>query len=235
MLRSRRAILQAGFYEPIAAATNAAALQALTNRRPACIADLGCGEGYYLASVKRHLTTQIEAAHHYYGVDISRAGIKMATSYDRAITWIVSSLHDSPFAPQSLDIALSMFAPIDAGDVRRVLRHDGALITVTPGPDHLDALRAIIYESVVPHPRSPALIGADDRFELVSSSRVQSAIAVESTEQIMNLLAMTPYYWNISLETKARVERCPRLDLTLDAYVNVYRPGAGTARGPSPR
>ena len=68
------------------------------------------------------------------GVDISRAGIKMATSYDRAITWIVASLHDTPFSGQSLDVVLSMFAPIDIADVSRVLRQDGVLITVTPGP-----------------------------------------------------------------------------------------------------
>jgi 23S rRNA (guanine745-N1)-methyltransferase len=224
MLRSRRSILQAGFYEPIAAATNAAVLRALSDRGAAHVADLGCGEGYYLYSVKRHLRTQAGGLHHYYGVDISRAGIKMATSYDRAITWIVASLHDSPFAAQSLDVVLSIFAPIDAADVRRVLRQDGVLITVTPGPDHLDALRAIIYHSVVPHPLTPALMAGDGRFDLSRSSRVQFAIAVTSPAQIMNLLAMTPYYWNISRETKGLVEARSDLNLTVDANVNVYRP-----------
>ena len=51
-----------------------------------------------------------------------------------------------------------MFAPIDAADVRRVIRDDGALVTVTPGPDHLDALRIIIYTSVKPYPQTPALM-----------------------------------------------------------------------------
>jgi 23S rRNA (guanine745-N1)-methyltransferase len=223
MLHSRRAILRAGFYDPIATATNAAVLHAMSGRGAAHIADLGCGEGYYLDSVKRHLAAKADVQHHYYGVDISRAGIKMATSYDRTITWIVASLHDSPFAAQSLDVVLCMFAPIDVPDVRRVLRQDGALITVTPGPDHLDALRAIIYPSVVPHPSTPALMAGDDYFHLSSSSRVQFAIAATSHEQIMNLLAMTPYYWNISRETKALVEARSRLDLTVDAYVNTYR------------
>ena len=46
----------------------------------------------------------------------------MATTYDRDITWVVASLHRSPFLPRSLDVALSMFAPIDASDVRRIVR-----------------------------------------------------------------------------------------------------------------
>jgi hypothetical protein len=40
----------------------------------------------------------------------------------------------------------------------------------------------------------------------------------------MNLLAMTPYYWNISLETKARVEALSELRFTVDVSVNVFRP-----------
>jgi hypothetical protein len=40
----------------------------------------------------------------------------------------------------------------------------------------------------------------------------------------MNLLAMTPYYWNISRKTRDRVQALSRLELTVDAYVNVFRP-----------
>ena len=91
----------------------------------------------------------------------------MATSYDREIRWVVASLHRSPFLPRSLDVVLSMFAPIDAADVRRVVRDDGALVTVTPGPDHLDALRAILYSDVQPHSPTPALMAGDTLFEAV--------------------------------------------------------------------
>jgi 23S rRNA (guanine745-N1)-methyltransferase len=148
----------------------------------------------------------------------------MATAYDRGITWVVASLHRSPFLPRSLDVALSMFAPIDASDVRRIVRVAGALVTVTPGPDHLDALRAIIYTAVKPHPPTPALMAGDTLFEQASSTRVHYPIVVETTAQIMNLLAMTPYYWNINRATKARIEALSRLELTVDAYVSVFRP-----------
>jgi 23S rRNA (guanine745-N1)-methyltransferase len=148
----------------------------------------------------------------------------MATGYDRAITWIVASLHRSPFHPRSLDALLSMFAPIDAADARRIVRDDGALVTVTPGPEHLDALRAAIYASVKPHPQTPALMAGDTLFEQTASTRVRYPIVVDTAVQIMNLLAMTPYYWNINQATRARVEALSRLELTVDAYVSVFRP-----------
>ena len=40
----------------------------------------------------------------------------------------------------------------------------------------------------------------------------------------MNLLAMTPYYWNINRATRAHIEALSRLELTVDAYVSVFRP-----------
>jgi len=220
MMRHRRAFLLAGYYDEIAQATAAAVSDALTGRAHASIADLGCGEGFFLAHVKRTLAAH--PAYRYYGIDISRAGVKMATTHDRAITWIVAGIHRSPFEAQSLDVVLSMCAPIAGDEFQRVIREDGALITVTPGPDHLDALRAIIYPSVVPHLPAPALMDVDTRFNLSGSSRVRYPIDLESQEVIMDLLSMTPYYWNISLETKSRVEACSRLRVTVDLSVNVY-------------
>jgi 23S rRNA (guanine745-N1)-methyltransferase len=197
-----------------------AAIDALTGLE-GHIADLGCGEGFFTARVNAALASATV-----YGVDISRPGIKMAAG-TKGLHWIVASLHRSPFMPGSLTAALSVFAPIDAVDVRRVLKPDGALITVTPGPDHLDALRAILYSSsspAKPHPATPALMLGDTLFTHASSTRVRYPIAVESQAQIMNLLAMTPYYWHAGPAAITAIAQLPRLDLTVDAYVNVFRP-----------
>ena len=225
MMRSRRAFLQCGFYDRMADAANAAVAEIVAGRTNAQIADLGCGEGFFTARLHRALAAAGPSCV-CYGVDISRPGVKMATSYNRAITWLVASLHRSPFLPRSLDVALSMFAPIDAADLRRIVRDEGALVTVTPGPDHLDALRRIIYSSVKPHPETPALMAGDTLFQQAASTRVRYPIVVDTTAQIMNLLAMTPYYWNINRATSARIEALSRLELTVDAYVSVFRPAS---------
>ncbi len=223
MMRSRRTFLQGGFYDPMAAAANAAVMESVASRADIQVADLGCGEGFFTARLRRTLLAAVPGVG-CYGVDVSRPGIRMATTYDRDITWVVASLHRSPFLPQSLDVALSMFAPIDASDVRRIVRDSGALVTVTPGPDHLDALRAIIYTSVKPHPPAPALMAGDTLFKQTASTRVRYPIVVDTAAQIANLLAMTPYYWNINQVTRARIDALSRLELTVDAYVNVFRP-----------
>jgi len=229
MMHSRRAFLQAGFYDPIAEAASATMTESLTGRTDPHVADLGCGEGFFTARVHRAVATSVSAAATCYGVDISRPGIKMATTYDRGIDWVVASLHRSPFLARSLDAALSMFAPIDAADVRRVLRDDGVLVTVTPGPDHLDSLRGLIYASVQAHPHMPALMADDTLFERIASTRVRYPIVVDAPQQIMNLLVMTPFYWNISRATRGRVEALSSLALTVDAYVSVFRPASAGA------
>jgi 23S rRNA (guanine745-N1)-methyltransferase len=223
MLRSRRAFLQAGFYDAMSHAVNAAVARIVATRTEAHIADIGCGEGFFTARMKRALD-ELQAPAVCYGVDISRPGVKMAASLDRGIHWIVASLHRSPFLPHALDVVLSMFAPIDPPDAARILRDDGALVTVTPGPDHLDGLRAVLYATVEPHPSTPSLMAGDTLFEAPVSTRVRHSVVVDSPAQIMNLLAMTPYYWNISQQTRARVEALSRLELTVDVYVNVFRP-----------
>ena len=104
MLQSRRAFLQGGFYDQMAVAANAAVLETLAGRTESHVADLGCGEGFFTARLKHALAAVMSPPPACYGVDISRPGIKMATAYDREITWIVASLHRSPFRPRSLDV-----------------------------------------------------------------------------------------------------------------------------------
>ena len=227
MLQSRRAFLQGGFYDHMADAASRAVADALAGRSAVQVADFGCGEGFFTARLHRALTASASASCTCYGIDIARQGIKMAAAGDRHVTWMVASLHRSPFQPQSLDAALSIFAPIDAADVRRIVRDDGALVTVTPGPDHLDALRGLIYQTVKPHSETPALMAGDILFERKASTRVRYPIVVDSPAQIMHLLAMTPYYWNINQGTHARIEAQSRLELTVDAYVTVFRPAGG--------
>jgi 23S rRNA (guanine745-N1)-methyltransferase len=223
MLQSRRAFLQAGYYDQMAAATATVVGERLAGKSRGHVADLGCGEGFFTARIKEAISSLMPAPV-FYGVDISRPGIRMATAYDREIAWIVASLHRSPFQPQSIDVVLSMFAPIDAGDVRRILRPDGALVTVTPGPDHLDMLRVIIYSSVKPHPETPTPLAGDPSFERSSMTRVRYPLVLETPAAIMHLLAMTPYYWHLHRAARAHIETLKHLELTVDAYVSVFAP-----------
>ena len=225
MLQNRRAFLLGGYYDPMAAAAVTAVSDVVNDAadKQAHVADLGCGDGFFTTRIGAALAA-VSPRPVMYGVDISRPGIKMAAAQDPDVSWVVASLHRSPFLPASLKAAVSVFAPIDAADVQRVIRPDGALITVTPGPDHLDALRALIYSAVRPHPKTPALMDGDTLFTHVSSARVRYPIALESQTEIMRLLSMTPYYWHVGRAATEVIQALPRLELTVDATVNVFRP-----------
>ena len=43
----------------------------------------------------------------------------------------------------------------------------------------------------------------------------------------MDLLAMTPYFWNIDLNTKSKVEALDRLALDVDVKIRVFSKMAG--------
>ena len=77
-------------------------------------------------------------------------------------------------------------------------------------------------------------MAGDTLFEQTSSTRVRYPLLLESPAQIMNLLAMTPYYWHISRATRAFVETLTRLELTVDAYVTVFRPAPAPAEPEAP-
>ena len=72
--------------------------------------------------------------------------------------------------------------------------------------------------------REVLLMDGDVLFTHVSATRVRYPIALESQAEIMRLLAMTPYYWHVGRAAMEAIEALVRLELTVDAYVNVFRP-----------
>src|SRR6185295_8443260 len=88
MLRHRRSFLQAGYYDAVATATAETVATLLAGRPAAHLADLGCGEGFFLTKLHAYLVHTAPAA--CIGVDISRAGVKMAAANERQITWVVA-------------------------------------------------------------------------------------------------------------------------------------------------
>src|ERR1700712_1343365 len=82
MMQSRRAFLHGGFYDPMPDALCATVAEVLRGRTAARVADLGCGEGFFTTRVHHALAAAGMADCAAYGLDISRAGIKMAAVAD---------------------------------------------------------------------------------------------------------------------------------------------------------
>lgn len=227
MVQSRRKFLNRGFYDSVSAALNEiVGLNALGQRSGFInVLDAGCGEGFYTKRLKDFLGLRFGAAtdQRFYGVDISKPAIRMATQHDRAITWVVASVLDLPVMTSTLDLVMSVFAVPNYQEFSRVLKEDGKLVMVTPGPRHLLSLRKIIYTEVFEHSLVKSLRGSEGLFSRVDSTAVAYRLVLDDWEDIMNLLTMTPYYWNINLEQKGRVEALTKLDLEVDVLVSVLK------------
>jgi 23S rRNA (guanine745-N1)-methyltransferase len=227
MIESRRRFLDRGFYDKVSDGINKAIAgdPALSDRgRTFNLLDAGCGEGFYLKRLKASLA---QVPIDYYGVDISKIAVRQATQRDRTMSWFVASIVDLPFASGSLDVVLNVFSLADFTEFSRVLRPSGTLVIASPGPRHLNGLREIIYPLAREHAESTRTEQARGLFSLTDERRVNYPLELMSNAEIMDLLAMTPYFWNIDLSTKCKVEALDRLALDVDVLISVYTKTAG--------
>ena len=228
MIESRRRFLDRGYYDRVSDGINEVVAG---NLNPAAgggalnILDAGCGEGFYLKRLKDALahSPQAPGTVDYYGIDISKVGVRQATQRDRTMSWFVASIIDLPFAPDSLDVILNVFSLADFAEFSRILKKSGALVIASPGPRHLNGLREIIYPVAREHAGSTREEQARGLFSLAGESRVHYQLELKDNREIMDLLAMTPYFWNIDLNTKSRVEARDRLALDVDVLISVFK------------
>lgn len=228
MIRSRRRFLDLGHYNRVSDGINEAIANNLDRSergRAFTILDTGCGEGFYLKRLKESPACRQgnNIPIDYYGVDISKFAVRQAAKRDKTIDWFVASIVDLPFAPSSFDVVLSVFSPVNFTEFSSVLNETGMLVIVSPGPKHLNGLREIIYPVAREHAPSSMLEQAKGLFSLSSTMRIHYPLELKSAGEIMDLLAMTPYFWNIDLSTKSRVEKLDRLVSDVDVEIRVFK------------
>ncbi|HEX2849776.1 MAG TPA: methyltransferase domain-containing protein [Acidimicrobiales bacterium] len=217
MLRDRRAFLDAGWYRPLRD-TVAAAVRDATGGAPVVV-DAGCGEGYY--------TREWPAwGGEVWGVDIAKAGVRMAAKRGGpGAHYAVGSVYDLPVVDAAADAVVSVFAPVHSDEFERVLRPGGLLVTATPGPDHLDGLKRLLFDEPERHPERGPLDGAATRFAEDGLTRVRYEVTLDSPAAVGHLLGMVPYAWYVDSATRVAVSARPSLTTTVDFLVARYRLG----------
>jgi 23S rRNA (guanine745-N1)-methyltransferase len=228
MIKGRRRFLDLGLYNRVSDGIDQVVAEHLPcseEGRALTVLDAGSGEGFYLQRLKEFLANQPGSLSpiDYYGVDISKFAVRLATQRDNTMHWFVASIVDLPFTPLSLDLVLNVFSMADFTEFSRILRLTGKLVIVSPGPKHLNGLRKIIYPVTREHTPSAMTAKAGNLFALASKKRIHYRLELQNNEEIMDLLAMTPYFWNIDLSTKARVEGLERLESDVDVEISVFQ------------
>ncbi|MGB0847820.1 MAG: putative RNA methyltransferase [Thiolinea sp.] len=228
MLLSRRAFLERDFYAPLVNVL-AERIQAAfpdsgkEKSTPLQILDAGCGEGYYAGKLQAILAEQAKLI----GVDISRGAMQLSARRYPEMQTAVASAYDIPLSDNSVDVVIRIFAPASDDEIARVLKPGGLYLWVYPGPQHLFALRELIYDTPQPHGEHMAVTAGlgllvDEIAEVTYPMHLPDAAAVAG------LLEMTPYYWSASEEKQRYCRELSELSLEADFRVvqATYNPAA---------
>lgn len=212
MVEARRRFLEAGFYQPVAAAVSEWVLSDSPSATTINCLDAGCGEGYYLRQLAASDSGERTLA--LMGLDISKRAVLTAAKQDRRPNWVVGSNACLPVQSGSLDRVLCIFGFPVYAEFARVLRPNGRLLQVDPGPDHLRELREIIY----PQLKSAGAAGAQipDGFHALSMKTIKYSVELTGREQIADLLAMTPHLYRAGAGGREKAAALNTLSVTVD-------------------
>jgi 23S rRNA (guanine745-N1)-methyltransferase len=217
MVAARRRFLATGAYAPLSGAL----ASAVAGLGPGTLLDVGCGEGHHTRAVAASLPPHALVL----GVDVAKPAIAAAARAHPGGYYAVASAAELPLADAQVDVALDVFGPVMPDELARVVRPGGAVVAAHPGPDHLEELRRLVYESAQPHEVKPPLRHASESFEAVGSEAVRFRLAVADAGALGDLFTMTPYRWHAPPDVGRRLEDAAAegFETVVDVRITVYQ------------
>lgn len=216
MISARKQFLSLGHYFIIVEQLQKLIKEFVSVNAEIKILDCGCGEGYYTSALKERLNN----CSRIYGMDVSKDAIISASKAYKNVDFSVGSVNSLPFANESFDVVLSLFAPLSESEFSRVLKNNGIMITVSPSPSHLIGLKEVIYDTVYLNPPTTFNVKL---FEMVHTQTATSNMRLTSNEQIMALFKMTPYYYNTKRSDAQKLDQLNELETEIGFTFCVYK------------
>lgn len=204
MVMARMQFLEKGYYDFL----REELVQIVWSYHPHTLLDIGCGPGYY---------TQCFQAEEKYGIDLSKEAIIYASKKDKNTQYIVETIYNLPFFDHSIDMALSIFTPLPLEEVHRVLKKDGVLITVGPGPYHLYELKELLYPTVLLNPEPAKTL---DGFELVDQIFLSEK---KEIEEVWSLFEMTPYRYHSPNDGVEKVKKVKTMSIRFEFVISIWK------------
>ena len=221
MVQARNRFLDSGCYESVVNTLIAQTADCLDSVEHPVILDAGCGEGYYTARLEDAFVQASVC-----GFDISKPAVQACCRRSKTIQWLVASVNDIPLADNQVDVIISVFSRCDWQEFSRVLKPGGKVLVLAPGEKHLYALRQAIYEEVRPYPVDKLVSDLPETFKLLEKGSVTGTMSLDSSELILDLLAMTPHYWHVKPSQKQQLSELTSLECGIDMklYAIAYQP-----------
>ncbi len=217
MMRARRNFLETEYYLPMAKAVAAIIDKHRSENSPMHILDMGCGEGYYSRQIEAYCTSNETLDLH--GIDIAKNAIFAAAKKQPNARFIVASNKRLPYVDNYFDLLLRVYAPSNDAEIKRLLKLEGLLLIVTPGPRHLWQLKEFIYKKVNEH---TITVDLPEGFEEVESQRLSFTIQPDQTNR-MALLQMTPFAWRAKGEMQNRIQHAKGLVIETDFILTLAK------------
>ena len=234
MVKARVDFLAGGYYSPISEKLAELAAPLVDGRdEPIVVCDMGSGEGYHTCNITSNLgriknqpvlSLGFDASKHgaIYGSRLAKSkgmmpvdGIGGECGSDTQAYFMPANIFHLPLLDHSVDVAVSMFAPIAWDEVARILKPGGILAVVASGRDHLLEMRSLIYENVNISEFEPV---CHTGFAEVCRDSLTYKTEIKDNGQIKNLFVMTPFYYKT---TEAGRERLYAKDeLTVTVHIN---------------
>jgi 23S rRNA (guanine745-N1)-methyltransferase len=210
MLLARREFLNCGHYAPLSDAINHRVAHYLNGRLGqnegtalTCVVEVGCGEGYYLGRLKRHLEDRVDYEDVcYFGMDISKDAARLAAKRYAEIRFIVADVkRKALFSDASVGVVLNIFAPRNPVELARIAAPGGMLLVVIPTPDHLGSLRADLGLLGIEVDKEQRVV---EQFAETFRAAGKRTLAYDmrlNRQDLVALVRMTPNYWHTSEQT----------------------------------
>ena len=216
MMAARRDFLAKGYYEKLSDRVNQRLKKShLTDQ---AILDIGCGEGYYLSRFQKEIAPK---ASNFYGMDISKLGIRMAAKKNPMIHQLVANFAKLPFKDKSVSTVLSIFAEYSVPEIDRILTDAGNIIIVRAANNHLIELKNIIYPEIHEKVKTSS-IKTFPGF-CVEQENFSYKVTIQSTEDLLSLLLMTPHYWKIKPEGIENLKKFEFLEVTISIEIDLLK------------
>lgn len=217
MVNARKNFLNKGYYQPLLDVLNNQTLSVASDN--CTILDCGCGECWYTANIYEHLLRN-GVSSNFLGIDVSKEAIMTGAGRNKALKLAVATVFDIPVADRSCDIVISLFAPFSLNEYNRILKEKGYFITAFPMEEHLWELKKAVYEKPYKNEVSDMKI---EGFELIETKIINEYIELQSTEDILSLFSMTPYYYKTSKSDKEKLNNLSTLKTRIHFCSAIYR------------
>lgn len=215
---ARTDFLDLGYYAPIKDKIVELLKKYKGNANDLLIVDAGCGEGYYSS----HLAAQGFAT---LGFDLSKYAVETAAKRARRLSsenafFGVASVYSLPLFDGVADAVVNVFAPCAEMEYSRILKKSGILIVVGAGPYHLAGLKRVLYNEV--H-TNESRADMPNNLSHVASERIRYTIELTNNVSILDLFAMTPYYWRTSPSDMDKLDGLEYLSTEVDVIFEIYK------------